>query len=164
MLNGAPKGGINYPTSDRVCAGTHLFIDMWDAENTGNAEAIEAAVAQAVHDCRATMLESSYRKYSEDGGVTGFAILAESHICVNTWHEERMVAIDVFFCGSLDPYASITALRDVFRPSRIDISEHKRLLGTRITHPNIVEALQPKVFSEIEVEHVLEPDLKEVER
>ena len=136
-----PKGDINRMADGRVWGGTHLFIDMWDAQNTGNAEAIEAAVEQAVADCGATILEASYRKFSEDGGVTGFAILAESHLCVNTWHEERMVAVDVFFCGALDPYKCVPAIRDVFQPTRVDISEHKRLLGTRHTHSQQLDNL-----------------------
>ncbi|MGY4567215.1 adenosylmethionine decarboxylase [Bradyrhizobium sp. USDA 3256] len=136
-----PKGGI-HRLGNRISAGTHLFIDMWEAKNTGNAEAIEAAVNQAVKDANATLLDATYCKYSEDGGVTGFAILAESHICVNTWHDEKLIAIDVFFCGALDPYKCVPAFQNAFQPKRIDISEHKRLLGTPHTHPTLTEHLQ----------------------
>ena len=125
------KVGLIAQGRDRVFAGTHLFIDMWGAKNTGNADAIKAAVEQAVEDAGANMLESSFCKYSEDGGVTGYAILAESHICVNTWHEERLIAVDVFFCGQLDPFKCVPAFQSAFDPERTDISEHKRLLGTR---------------------------------
>lgn len=135
----SPKGAIHRMGNDRISAGIHLFIDMWDAKNTGDAAAVRAAVELAVQHANATMLESCFRKFGEDGGVTGFAILAESHICVNTWHEEKMVAVDVFFCGSLDPYRCVPAFQQIFEPGRIDISEHKRLLATPDTHPGFVK-------------------------
>jgi S-adenosylmethionine decarboxylase len=138
MTREDPKGAIHRMGNDRISAGTHLFIDMWDAKNTDDAAAVRKAVELAVHHARATLLESCYRKFGDDGGVTGFAILAESHICVNTWHEEKMVAVDVFFCGSLDPYRCVLAFQQIFEPGRIDISEHKRLLATSETHPEFV--------------------------
>ncbi len=33
-------------------------------------------------------------------GVTGLALLAESHISIHTWPEIGYAAIDVFTCGS----------------------------------------------------------------
>jgi S-adenosylmethionine decarboxylase proenzyme len=138
MMQQTPRGSIRRIGADRSFAGTHLFIDMWEATNTDNTAAVTAAVEMAVRDAKATLLDSCFRKYGEGGGITGFAILAESHICVNTWHEEKMVAVDVFFCGALDPYACVSAFQQVFEPLRTDISEHKRLLGTRQTHPQFM--------------------------
>jgi S-adenosylmethionine decarboxylase proenzyme len=139
MAQENPKGAIHRMGNNRISAGIHLFIDMWDAKNTDDAAAVSKAVDLAVQYASATLLESCFRKFGDDGGVTGFAILAESHICVNTWHEEKMVAVDVFFCGSLDPYQCVPAFQQIFEPRRIDISEHKRLLATLETHPEFVK-------------------------
>ncbi|MCJ0765751.1 adenosylmethionine decarboxylase [Variovorax terrae] len=33
------------------------------------------------------------------GGVTATVLLAESHLCVHTWPEERAVTLDVYVCN-----------------------------------------------------------------
>ena len=53
----------------------------------------------------------TYRgKYPEDWGVTGFVLIAESHISVHTFPDRGYINIDVFSCRDFDPTAS---LRDV---------------------------------------------------
>ena len=115
-------------------AGTHLFVDLWGANATDDEVAIRDGVIQAVEDSGATLLKMESSNFGEHAGVTVFAILAESHICVNTWFKERMVAIDVFFCAGLDPHRCVPALQAVFAPERIEVSEHKRLMASPLTH------------------------------
>jgi len=128
------KGAIHRRADGLQYAGTHLFIDMWGASSTDNERAIGEAVIEAVKDSDATLLKMESSSFGEHAGVTVFAILAESHICVNTWFEERMVAIDVFFCAGLDPHRCIPALQSMFEPERMEVSEHKRLMASPLTH------------------------------
>ena len=128
------KGAIHRRADGLQYAGTHLFVDMWGATATDDEAAIKASVIQAVADSGATLLKMESSSFGEQAGVTVFAILAESHICVNTWFEERMVAIDVFFCAGLDPYRCVPALQAVFTPERMEVSEHKRLMASPLTH------------------------------
>ena len=128
------KGAIHRRADGLQYAGTHLFVDMWGASATDDETAIKESVIQAVEDSGATLLKMESSSFGEYAGVTVFAILAESHICVNTWFEERMVAIDVFFCAGLDPYRCIPALQAVFEPERMQVSEHKRLMASPLTH------------------------------
>lgn len=128
------KGAIHRRADGLQYAGTHLFVDMWGASATDDEAAIREAVLQAVKESDATLLKMDSSSFGEHAGVTVFAILAESHICVNTWFEERMVAIDVFFCAGLDPYCCIPALQAVFAPERMEVSEHKRLMASPLTH------------------------------
>ena len=131
----APEKGAIYRRPDGVqYAGTHLFVDMWGASATDDEAALRKAVVQAVEESDATLLKMESSSFGEHAGVTVFAILAESHICVNTWFEERMVAIDIFFCAGLDPYRCIPALQAVFEPERMEVSEHKRLMASPLTH------------------------------
>lgn len=132
----SPKGAIHRRDDGVQYAGTHLFVDMWGASATDDEVAIREAVLQAVKESDATLLKMESSSFGEHAGVTVFAILAESHICVNTWFEERMVAIDVFFCAGLDPYRCIPALQAVFAPERMEVSEHKRLMASPLTHAN----------------------------
>ena len=37
-----------------------------------------------------------------NGAITLVLILAESHLSIHTWPEERLIAIDLFSCGAID--------------------------------------------------------------
>jgi S-adenosylmethionine decarboxylase len=47
------------------------------------------------------------------GGVTATVLLAESHLCVHTWPEQRAVTLDVYVCNfGADHSAKARALMD----------------------------------------------------
>ncbi len=47
------------------------------------------------------------------GGVTATVLLAESHLCVHTWPEQKGVTVDVYVCNfSADHSAKAQALMD----------------------------------------------------
>ena len=46
----------------------------------------------------ATVLNLISNKF-EPQGVTAIALLAESHLSIHTWPEERYSAVDIFTCG-----------------------------------------------------------------
>jgi S-adenosylmethionine decarboxylase len=45
-----------------------------------------------------------------NGAITLVLILAESHLSIHTWPEERLIAIDLFSCGAIDGEAVISEL------------------------------------------------------
>jgi S-adenosylmethionine decarboxylase len=111
-------------------AGTHLLIEFWQASNLDNVSAIDAALREAALTAGATVLHSHFHHFSPNGGVSGVVVLAESHISIHTWPEKGYAALDIFMCGSCDPYKSIPVLKAVFSPGGLQIAEHKRgLLG-----------------------------------
>lgn len=55
----------------------------------------------------------------EDWGVSGFVIIAESHISVHTFPERRHINIDVFSCKEFDTEKAISELKQVFNMPRI---------------------------------------------
>ncbi|MFN3346384.1 MAG: adenosylmethionine decarboxylase, partial [Candidatus Bipolaricaulaceae bacterium] len=60
-------------------------------------------------------------------GVSGVAVIAESHISLHTWPEHGYVALDVFTCGEkVVPEAAFQVFRDLFRPQRTHLIEIKR--------------------------------------
>ena len=74
----------------------------------------------------ATLLNIHLHEFSENGGVSGVAILAESHISIHTWPEWNYAAVDAFMCGSTDPMKVADVLKESFSPSRMDIADHYR--------------------------------------
>jgi S-adenosylmethionine decarboxylase len=103
-------------------AGTHLIIDLWDGEHFDDAGAIESALRRAVHAAGATLVHLHLHEFTAGGGVSGVAVLAESHISIHTWPERGYAAVDVFMCGAAEPYRVVPILRHAFQARRVAIS------------------------------------------
>src|SRR5262249_23318295 len=80
-------------------AGQHLIVDMWDGQGFDDKEFIEQTFRQAVEAAKATLLHIHLHGFSGGGGVSGVAVLAESHISIHTWPERGYAAVDIFMCG-----------------------------------------------------------------
>ena len=53
---------------------------------------------RAAKECNSTLLNLSVHKF-EPQGLTGIAMLGESHLSVHTWPEKGMAVCDAFTCG-----------------------------------------------------------------
>ncbi len=106
-------------------AGSHLIIDLWGAKYLDDIEHMENAMRRCVEVCGATLLHIHVHHFAPDG-VSGVAVLAESHISVHTWPEREYAAFDVFMCGDAMPELAIVELKRAFFPERIEVSEHLR--------------------------------------
>ena len=113
------RNGLTY-------AGSHLIIDLWEAEGLDDRSRIEEALIDAVHAAGATLLHIHLHSFTEGGGISGVAVLAESHISVHTWPERGYAAFDVFMCGDAEPRKALSVFKTAFNPGRIVIGEHKR--------------------------------------
>lgn len=107
-------------------AGTHLIIDLWGAKRLNEIAHIEAALKDCVTAAGATLLHVHLHHFSPNGGVSGVAVLAESHISIHTWPECGYAALDVFMCGDARPHAAIDVLKRAFEPATVNLGEHKR--------------------------------------
>lgn len=107
-------------------AGSHLIIDMWQAEHLDDAELLEQAMVEAVEAAGATLLHVHLHRFTPYGGVSGVAVLAESHISVHTWPENGYAAFDIFMCGDAKPEVAAAVLERALSPQRIEVSEHRR--------------------------------------
>ena len=113
------RNGLTY-------AGSHLIIDLWDAEGLDDRDRIEQAMIDAVKAAGSTLLHIHLHKFSDGGGISGVAVLAESHISVHTWPERKYAAFDVFMCGDAEPRKALAVFKAAFQPGRMVIGEHKR--------------------------------------
>src|SRR5262245_21535571 len=113
------RNGLTY-------AGSHLIIDLWEAEGLDDRDRIEQALIDAVKAAGATLLHIHLHTFTDGGGISGVAVLAESHISVHTWPEKGYAAFDVFMCGDAEPRKALGVFKEAFNPGRIVIGEHKR--------------------------------------
>ncbi len=107
-------------------AGTHLLLDLWGASCLTDPALIDSALRDAAEAAGATILHSHFHHFGPDGGVSGVLVLAESHISIHTWPERDFAAIDIFMCGSCNPYDSLPVLKAAFRPASILLGEQRR--------------------------------------
>ncbi len=62
-----------------------------------------------------------YGQTPEDWGVSGFVIIAESHISIHTFPDRGYVNIDIFSCKEFDPTASLDDVKAVFSLSEVKV-------------------------------------------
>ena len=117
----------HFITRDGVTfAGSHLIVDFWEAEGLDDAARIEQAMKDAVEAAGATLLHIHLHTFTPNGGISGVAVLAESHISVHTWPERGYAAFDVFMCGNAEPRKAAAVLERAFAPKRVVLGIHKR--------------------------------------
>ncbi len=107
-------------------AGRHMLVDLWGAENLTDIVYIERALREAADAAKATVLAVKLHQYSDSGGVSGVAILAESHISIHTWPERDYAALDIFMCGQCNPRDSLPVLETAFDATSVSVNEIRR--------------------------------------
>jgi len=105
------------------CAGAHLLVDLYDANRLDEIEWIEQTLRRCVEAAGATLLHIHLHRFEPGGGVSGVAVLAESHLSIRSWPEVGYAALDIFMCGHARPERCIEVLLDAFTPRRVAIEE-----------------------------------------
>lgn len=105
------------------CAGVHLIVDLYEAERLDEIDHIERTLVRCVEEAGATLLHIHLHPFEVNGGVSGVAVLAESHISIHTWPERGYAALDIFMCGDADPDACVPVLQEAFRPKQIAVDD-----------------------------------------
>ena len=114
------------------CAGAHLIVDLYQADRLDDIDHIETALRACVNAAGATLLHIHLHHFEPNGGVSGVAVLAESHISIHSWPEHGYAALDIFMCGNANPDACVPVLREAFSPKKIAVSEHLRGQGAAV--------------------------------
>lgn len=107
-------------------AGAHLIVEIWNGKSLSSLPAIRKILRDSVKAIGATLLNITLHKFSSSGGVSGVAIIKESHVSIHTWPEYKYAALDIFVCGEIDPYKALPVLREGFETNNMQITEVKR--------------------------------------
>ena len=80
--------------------GKHCILELYecDAFKLNDEAFVRTTITTAAKLAGATLLNLITHRF-EPQGVTGLALLAESHISIHTWPENGYAAVDVFTCG-----------------------------------------------------------------
>jgi S-adenosylmethionine decarboxylase len=79
--------------------GRHLVADLHGCSGLDDEALIRSALTRAAAAAAATLLDIRLHAFGPGQGITGVALLAESHISVHSWPEHGYAAIDIFMCG-----------------------------------------------------------------
>lgn len=123
----------------RTCRfGWHLTLDGYrgDAERLGDPEVVGAWLDQLpdvlgmdklIEPC---LIEVGARNEKDPGGITGFVVIAQSHLSIHTFPRRRFVSADVFTCQDhLDHEQIRESLIATFKLG--DVESHLIARGTR---------------------------------
>ena len=88
------------PSSSAEMVGKHCILELYECDQIklNNEAFLRMVIATAAKHAGAKLLHLITHRF-EPHGVTGLALLAESHISIHTWPENAYAAVDVFTCG-----------------------------------------------------------------
>jgi S-adenosylmethionine decarboxylase len=107
-------------------AGTHLIVDLFGARRLDDLEYIKSTLKRCVEVAGATLLHIHLHHFTPNGGVSGVAVLSESHISIHSWPEADYAALDVFMCGDAKPQNCVGVLREAFSARDVVVKTHHR--------------------------------------
>ena len=90
-----------------------------DKEALSDVKELAKAFVDAVQECGATLLDSSYYVF-EPNGMTMMVLLSESHASIHTYPEHNACFVDLFTCGtSCSAEKFDQALRSYLKPAEV---------------------------------------------
>ena len=100
--------------------GLHVIADLDGCEGLDDPVRIERAMRGAVTAAGVTLLDLRLHHFGAGQGVTGVALLAESHISIHSWPEHGYAAVDIFICAGRDATErALEALRVHLEPDSV---------------------------------------------
>jgi S-adenosylmethionine decarboxylase len=108
-------------------SGKHWLVEMYQVSKLDDVARIRRALRRAVAESGVRLIRLQLHHFGARRGVTGVALLAESHISIHTWPERRYAALDIFMCGrASDPQKALDALRDCLQPGSVRVRRFER--------------------------------------
>jgi S-adenosylmethionine decarboxylase len=106
--------------------GRHIILEMWGCQNLDSVQTAEQALREMVVALDVNLLDLRVYPFSPVG-VTGIAIVSESHLVIHTWPEHGYAAVDIFTCGEpRDPQDAVQVLHRLYDPERVGVMEINR--------------------------------------
>jgi len=107
--------------------GTELVVELWSpkAAALGDVKAIRRLILRAARRSGSTVVSSFF--YADDGGgVSGYALLKESHVSIHTRPQDGYAAIDFFTCGKADGYKAVEEIERALQPKTLAVTQLDR--------------------------------------
>ena len=114
------------PAPEQTHAGVHYMAEFWGAEVVEDPARLAELLHGAARAGNSTVVGEAIHAYSPHG-ITGFILLAESHLSFHTWPELDYIAVDIFTCGDrADGRAAVAYLEQELAPERVELQAVSR--------------------------------------
>ena len=102
--------------------GQHTLIELQGCNTAVNdADVFREVLTEAAEAARVTLLQMIVHEFNPQG-VTGLAVLAESHLALHSWPEHCYLAADIFTCGTAArPERIVPVLKRHFQPETVTV-------------------------------------------
>ena len=116
--------------------GKHCILELYECDHAklDDEAFLRDTITTAAKSAGATLLNLITHRF-EPQGVTGLALLAESHISIHTWPENGYAAVDVFTCGDHTmPERACDVLRCALGATRHQLTSFLRETPAAVAH------------------------------
>lgn len=106
----------------------HVLLDLYecDVELIDDLEYVKKTLIDTAKRMNCTLLKDTFHRFSPQG-VSGVLVIAESHLSIHTWPEQRFAALDLFTCGDTSQLEEMPGiLEKAFKASRVDYKIYPR--------------------------------------
>jgi len=124
----------------------HLTIDGYggDRELLGSETLVRSLLDRYPGEINMTKISEPFvlryvGEKAEDWGVTGFVIIAESHIAIHTFPDRGYIWVDVFSCKEFETEGAVDSIIDAFGLTHVTEHIHERGLE----YPHSVSEARP---------------------
>lgn len=136
--------------------GRHIILEMWGCctDIINNVDSVKEILKEATKSIQATLVDVMCHQFNPYG-VTGVAILAESHISVHTWPEYGYAAADIFICGGniIHPQNAASFIIQAFHAKETSLLEFTRgdLSSKKVQDGKVIEinGIVPDIRSQV---------------
>ena len=108
--------------------GRHLIVEMMGSpyHRLNNITFIDNVFREACTIGSLTLLRMQLHQF-EPFGVSGVAVLAESHISIHTWPEKSYAALDIFVCGkNANPELALKYIEEQMEATSLNVKTFDR--------------------------------------
>lgn len=114
----APSAASPWP----AVIGQHLLIDLVGIEPallTDERQLMQLLLESLQNAGFQVVGQVSHKFPGDNAGVTGVALLSESHAAFHTYPEFGYMALDLFTCGAPDPESVLAAVIQSLQPTQV---------------------------------------------
>ena len=107
--------------------GRHLIADLHGCSGLDDLDLVRAALVGGAAAAGAHLLDVRLHSFGPGQGITGVALLAESHISIHSWPEHGYAAVDIFMCGRRnDPGEALGVIAAALGAAAIETHDLRR--------------------------------------
>jgi S-adenosylmethionine decarboxylase len=117
--------------------GTEWLIDATgcDADALADVEQLRAVFDRVISDLDLHVVgEIAWAKFSEPGGVSGLALLSESHLTCHTYPEFRAATFNLYCCRNRADWPWEKMLKEMLGASEVRVHVFERMVHESAPH------------------------------